>query len=334
MSAAASPVRVLEAAYRVDGTATEWLDGIAQSVTDALAARKSLGAVAHVATARVVGAHRLPDQLEACSNSQLLALEPAVCFEMMKRHVPPPMQEALFFSQKVASTGSKETGLGADLESHPFWPVLWKPGPKDALGVVGHDGALREVVVSTALARPYTLGDREQHLWQRIAVHLGTALRLRRDKPVPDRAAAVLAADGTFSHLETRHERARQSLADGFARRRHALGAQDPEHALDVWRGLVDGRWSLVDYLDTDGKAFVLAVRNQPAQSIISKLTGRQRAVVALASLGYGNKRIAYALGLTEVAVAMQLTRAKAATGTRSRVELVKGFKRELERAE
>jgi DNA-binding CsgD family transcriptional regulator len=106
--------------------------------------------------------------------------------------------------------------------------------------------------------------------------------------------------------------------------RRAARGATE----LEVWQGLQDGHWSLVDYVDSDGKVFVLAVRNEPARDVASALTERQRAAVALAALGHGNKQVAYALGVTVAAVAMLLARARAATGTRTRVELVRAFKR------
>jgi DNA-binding NarL/FixJ family response regulator len=85
-----------------------------------------------------------------------------------------------------------------------------------------------------------------------------------------------------------------------------------------------------VDHVDTDGKTFVLTVRNEPARDVASTLTTRQRAVVALAALGYGNKPIAYALGLTPAAVAMSLARARAASGLGTRAELVRAFTRDL----
>jgi DNA-binding CsgD family transcriptional regulator len=98
--------------------------------------------------------------------------------------------------------------------------------------------------------------------------------------------------------------------------------------ALEVWHGLRDGRWSLIDYVDAGGRAYLLAVRNARAPEAALTLTERQRAALALAAIGHGNKQIAYALGLTAAAVAMLLARARAATGLRSRAALVCAFKR------
>jgi DNA-binding CsgD family transcriptional regulator len=102
-----------------------------------------------------------------------------------------------------------------------------------------------------------------------------------------------------------------------------------PERALEVWHGLREGRWSLVDYVDAAGQAFVLAVRNELGGEFGATLTDRQRAAIALAALGQGNKEIACSLGLTEAAVAMLLARARAATGLRTRAALVCAFKRD-----
>jgi DNA-binding CsgD family transcriptional regulator len=159
---------------------------------------------------------------------------------------------------------------------------------------------------------------------------MGAAYRLRRAAGAsPEGADAVLSPDGKIGHL--RLDADGPSLEDGFARRQRARAAHTTaESALDIWQGLHDGRWSLVDYVDTDGKAFVLAVRNEPARDVPSTLTDRQRAVVALAALGYGNKQIGYALGLTGPAIAMLLARARAASGVRTRAELVRAFKRSL----
>jgi len=39
---------------------------------------------------------------------------------------------------------------------------------------------------------------------------------------------------------------------------RGALRKRDPEEALRLWQGLIRGRWTLIDWFDTDGRRFVL----------------------------------------------------------------------------
>jgi DNA-binding NarL/FixJ family response regulator len=63
-----------------------------------------------------------------------------------------------------------------------------------------------------------------------------------------------------------------------------------------VWRALEVGTWSVVDHWDTDGKRFVVAMRNAPRTPPIASLTERERCVAALAAAGHLDKEIAYVL--------------------------------------
>jgi DNA-binding NarL/FixJ family response regulator len=97
----------------------------------------------------------------------------------------------------------------------------------------------------------------------------------------------------------------------------------DPDAALGGWPGLVDGRWSLVDKFDHDGKRFVLARRNEPFVAGLGALTERERAVASYAALGHSNKVIAYHLGIAHSTVRVLLARAAQKLGVKSRSQLV-----------
>jgi DNA-binding CsgD family transcriptional regulator len=331
------PLDLLEAAYRLDGTDGEWMRGLVEKMDETFSG-DGLGAGGLFAAGRIDGGGRtvLADvQLRYVVDrggdrgSDVLA-----AMRAYPARLPADIQERTFFSSVTASTASIVTGLGMTLNDNPIWrhSGLKFLGAKDALFLTCHDGPLGSVVLFDALRDLATLESRALHVWQRIATHVGAAFRLRRGRDAtPERAAAVLSAGGRIRHLAP--GTSGPAIADGFARRRHARKRGiPPESALEVWQGLHDCRWSLIDYIDTDDSAFVLAVRNEPAREVASTLTARQRAAVALAALGYGNKQIAYALGLTVTAVAMLLARARAATGLRTRAELVRGFKRSLAR--
>jgi DNA-binding NarL/FixJ family response regulator len=79
-----------------------------------------------------------------------------------------------------------------------------------------------------------------------------------------------------------------------------------------VWRGLVAGRWSLVEQVDTDGRRYLIAHRNDPTTPDLRALTSRERQVVGYADLGHSNKLIAYELGLSPSTVGVQLKRGRA----------------------
>jgi DNA-binding CsgD family transcriptional regulator len=123
---------------------------------------------------------------------------------------------------------------------------------------------------------------------------------------------------------------ARAALGSGVRavdRARSGLRRADPDEALAIWRGLVAGRWSLLDHVERDGKRFLLARRNDLAVAPVDPLTLAERQVAAYAALGHANKLIAYELGLEESAVAMRLHRVERKLGVRTRAELIRLFR-------
>ena len=331
------PLDLLEAAYRLDSTDDEWLCGMAEQMAGI---REPVGVGA--------GAFSVAGGIDSKGRTVVVdvPLRRVVAEDGAQRdHVlnamvaypqlPLDLQEKVFFSSVTAGTGSAITGLGRTLHRDPTWKQsgLDALAATDTLMMTCHDGLLDCVVVFQALRHFTTLLPADLHLLQRLATHVGAAFRLRRNRDATLAGAeAVFSPSGRIHHLSPQASGA--SVAEGFARRRHARKrTTKTQVALEIWQGLHDGRWSLVDYIDTDRKSFVLAVRNEPARDVASALTDRQRAAVALASLGYPNKQIAYALGLTATAVAMLLARARAVVGVRTRAELVRSFKRSLAEA-
>jgi DNA-binding CsgD family transcriptional regulator len=103
-----------------------------------------------------------------------------------------------------------------------------------------------------------------------------------------------------------------------------------PEEAVAIWRALADGRWSLVDHFDHDGRRYLIARPNELETRAWATLTERERIAVAFAAMGHTNKLIAYDMGLAPSTVAMQLSRAARKIGVRSRVELIAAYKRDV----
>jgi DNA-binding NarL/FixJ family response regulator len=85
----------------------------------------------------------------------------------------------------------------------------------------------------------------------------------------------------------------------------------------------VDGRWSLVDRFESDGRRFMVAHRNEPDVRDPRALSKRERQVVAFAATGHSNKLIGYELGVSPSSVAKHLGVAARKLGVRSRAELV-----------
>jgi DNA-binding CsgD family transcriptional regulator len=168
--------------------------------------------------------------------------------------------------------------------------------------------------------------------WSNVSAHIAAALRLRRRIRRASRSKArpeaVLSPTGQLLHAESaaKSGEARNFLrhaALAAERARGALRRSDPDEATRLWRGLVDGRWSLIDQFDSDGRRLIVAHRNDLQSRSPRKLTPRERDVVACAALAHSNKLIAYELGLSISAVGGYLAGALAKLGLDSRAQLV-----------
>ena len=81
------------------------------------------------------------------------------------------------------------------------------------------------------------------------------------------------------------------------------------ETVLDVWSGLIAGRWSLVDLFERDGKRYIVARRNDPVSVGPERFTERERQILWYLGAGRSNKVIAYELGLAYSTVTTILSR-------------------------
>lgn len=93
----------------------------------------------------------------------------------------------------------------------------------------------------------------------------------------------------------------------------HARGRlrhEDPFKAVELWSGLVDGRWSLVDRFESDGRRFVVALRNDSPYADPRSLTQAEKQVVQLVSKGSSNKAVSYELGVSESTVGTHVSAA------------------------
>jgi len=95
------------------------------------------------------------------------------------------------------------------------------------------------------------------------------------------------------------------------------------EEALELWHGIAEGLWSLVDGFELDGRFCLVVRRAGPAGPDARALTPREREVIGLVGLGHSNKFVAYGLGLTESAVSSHLSSAMRKLGLRCRCALV-----------
>lgn len=203
----------------------------------------------------------------------------------------------------------------------------------DMLHLTAYDGERYWVTLGFVTARDAaTLWSPRS--WAMASVHFATGLRLQRrafdlGENLPDHAA-ILTDGGAFVHASglakepSARERLRRAARELDAGRERGV---DPERALTLWKGLVDGTWSVVDRHDHDGRRYIVAVPNPVSARDVRALSAREAQVAAFATEGYSEKWIAYTLGLGRTTVANHLRSALAKLGLPSPISLVGAFR-------
>lgn len=212
---------------------------------------------------------------------------------------------------------------------------------KDVLGLTTVDRKGAGVAIVAPLPEVTTLSARDAERWEMLAAHLDAGHRLRRGLAA-DTSSSELGSDLprdteaifdttsfriTDSIGEAKEGAAARRLRDAAAkvdRARGSIRTSDPDQALAMWQALVGGRWSIVDWFDSDGRRFVLGLPNPPDVTDPRGLTDRERQVVAYAVLGQTNKMIGYRLGLSKSRVSVVLRSAMRKLGVETRMQLIR----------
>jgi DNA-binding CsgD family transcriptional regulator len=199
----------------------------------------------------------------------------------------------------------------------------------DTFGVTASDGDGRGVVVNAPLSRATRLDAQRRRLWSRLGQHIRMGDQARRrlvqglEAPaaVVDPSGDVVHATGPARSADLRQRLGRAVRNIDAAR--SSRGADDTQEALAMWEGLLDGRWSLIEHVERDGRRYVVVYENPPEVRDPRALTPRERAVVELVARGRSNKHAAHELRVSLGTVAKLLQRALDKLGFESRHQLI-----------
>jgi DNA-binding CsgD family transcriptional regulator len=199
----------------------------------------------------------------------------------------------------------------------------------DVIGIGAVDPAGTILGVSKVVPRgSFTPTPRDEQRWASVTAHWLAGMRLR-DAIAAQGAEedAVLSPTGETLHAEgdAKDKGIREKLREAAAavdRARGKLRRNDPDEALSLWHGLVEGRWSLVERFESDGRRLMVARRNEPNLRNPRALSSRERQVSTYAVRGYGDKETGYHLGLARSTVASHLASAMRKLGLDSRAAL------------
>ncbi len=312
------PIGVIETGYASRGTIAQFIELVGAEVASGIPGDPMMGYRCQLDPFRITDVNVFaPAGAIKAASEQLLRVGATI--------VPTSLRTRVVATAGIAS-------MEDWLYMSPKLARLWMLARiSDSCAVVIPTAEGHSIIFGTSLKTRITKSDGQRALWRRLVAHLGAALRLDPDDGVleAERTEAVLRPDGTVADARgaaqpADAQRALRQAVTQIDRARTRRGRSDPEAALDLWHGLLAGRWSLVDHFDTDGQRFIVAQRNDPACPAPTALTRRQRQVAFYASCGWSHKEVAYALGLSVPTVAEHLDAALSRLGMISRAQLVR----------
>jgi DNA-binding CsgD family transcriptional regulator len=212
-------------------------------------------------------------------------------------------------------------------------------GCRDVFGMTAVDPNGLGILLIAFLPEVTRLKGRERELWRMLGAHVAAGHRLRRAMVTAERTTglprdAEAVIDPTRLRLTdaaglAQHKEAAKALREAAVRIDRARGKTrktDPGAALEMWKSLTEGRWSLVDWFDNDNRRFVLALPNAPQVTDPRGLSERESLVATYAMHGDSAKLIGYRLGISKTAVSSALTRTMRKLGVKTQAQLIERF--------
>lgn len=316
---------VIEAAYDTQVSPSEWLERASREF-----GKRVKGAVCPFAyTLKTTGAGR-PEF-------------PAAFFDGVSNAVPmfEELHDAMdatlagvFFPQGTSSSSYRThmRALSNDAEYDVSAPeeMLSQLGCDDFLGVASIDASGRGVLLGAATSGS-VFTERDKELHRRVAIHMAAGSRVRQSLAANaeklELAEAVFEADGRLSDARGAAVDMRGLLSEAVGRidrARTRAERADEMQATELWQGLVEGRWSILEHHDTDSRRYYVAIPNMPLAAEDRALTPIERRVAAMVIVGESNKVIGYSLGMSESTAGSHLRHVLRKLGLETRLDLIK----------
>lgn len=312
---------VVSAAYHLHGDDTHWLAQLVEASRPAL--DRGLGIVGHTFRINAKGTYDVGAMAAAGDL-------PDGGLEVVRRVLSAYSASEIRGATKLgfASLSDDARRFGVRLSDYSTFEPLRRIGIFDAAGFLGTDPTGVGYVITTMLPEETSVTAEERERWTWASLHVLAGMRLRAAATELE-GEAVIDGKRRVVHATGEARNAREALREAAAvvdRARSSSGRRDPHGALEAWRALVKGRWTLVDRFDRDGRRYLVARRNDPEVSGPGGLSQRVLQVLAYAARGVSNKHIAYALGLAPSTVSSHLRTGMRALGIRNRADLAAVF--------
>jgi len=318
---AATAIDVVEAAYRLEGSESSWLTALLEVASKDL----DTGSGVYAFT----GNDSTPDFASSPVFVQQ-ALSPEFLSRIATLNAEAPNAIFELLKKRLVTCGGLEQVLGpaSPVVTH-FRGLMAGAGIADGFCMFAQDARGGSVTLSAPSRAVLAPPPRVRGVWQRVGLHVVAGLRLRRLLAASAaRRDALLSPSGEVEDASAgiaKDDGARRALADAvrsMEQARRANVRSSPDRALELWRGLVAGQWSLVDHWESDGRRYVAAYSNRLGLRDPRGLTPTEQSVLRYLALGATNKEASYALGLSGKTVSNSVTQILKKLGLKSRVEL------------
>ena len=340
-------IDVVERAYDVQPPEADWLTGLLEVATPIF--DHGLGTTIRVVERPAEGGTITQGALYATSNlppdwnETALALFAFLPPELVELRTRPGTAHTYSELWGIYSELRDRLGLSGDFDDWAYRPnaeAIQKVANicKDTLVVTATDPQGRGFYIASHLPVPTKLTEPERERWRMLGAHLASGFRLRQgltqrgvvtSSKLPGHAEAILDPKSfrvTDASGRAKSAGAMEMLRDAAVkvdRARGRLRKSDPEESLTTWWALLQGRWSLVDWFDTDGRRYVLAHPNPPNIGDPRGLTEREAQVVTYAALGESQKMLSYRIGMSNSTVSRALDSAMHKLGVKTQAQLV-----------
>lgn len=315
------PLEVVERGYDLGATEASWLEGIIEAARPGIPGEFVGGSRVQVTDDQpdVVAEVRdpgEPPEAHAIIRSILLAMPHDLrgIYFGPTPFVGAATSDPRMTSLLTASSASNEFGT--------------------SVGFAVGDGVGGGIAIGSFAPLDVEFGAAQRQLWFRTVAHVGAAMRLRtRLAQAPCEPLGMLSASGRAQHLapalqgpgpRARLDDAIQRMLIARGRLRH----EAPEQALGLFRALVAGEWSVVDWVDTDGKRMLVVHENPLPLRSPRALTSREAQVAELMVEGRSNSEIGYLLGIGTGTVSRLARDVLAKLGRPRRQDLPRLFER------
>lgn len=320
-------IEIAEAAYNLEAEDSEWFPNVLAATVPLL--DRGLGVTGLVGNQPAPTGPIVPEAMHVASGSE---------------DFPVRLMQAMSELPRANVIRKMQVGIGVLSEvtaKDPLFLEAWRRHidyASDGIGLTAMDPNGRIIHMVAPVAETIALTNAERHQWRMLAAHLSAGLRLRgrlrrsvaasEDVGLPFGSEAVF--DGSSLQL-TEASGAAKARSTVEAIRKAALRVDrargqlrnDPDEALSLWWALLRGKWSIVEWFDTDDRRYILAIPNPPSVIDPRGLTKRESQVAAFAVLGETHKMIAYRLGISRSTVTRALRSAMRKLNVKTQAELV-----------